>query len=456
MKNFSMRYLVPLNLFGELIIINILLFFLFFSTQESIVTDVIIFSNIAWFLSTFFTKYYYINRSPGILTSVLNLSTLFVFFILVFYTFIGFFHKNQFSDTLFLNYSFWLFIFLVAWRIIVFFILSKWLVKSHKNKKNVIIVGFSTNSIFYKEFIEKHPEYGYNVLGFFSNNIINTTKEKNLGTYSKIENFVLNNNVSEIICSLEKVDKDTLNSIIKFTENNLITIKFIPDSSSELGYNFVLTYLELIPLLLIRKNPFDELQNQYLKRAFDFCFSFLVIVFILSWLIPIIACFILIDSRGSIFFIQKRSGLNNLPFNCLKFRTMRVNDQAHTLQATKDDPRITNVGAFLRKTSLDELPQFFNTLWGNMSVVGPRPHPLKLTEEYSQKVDKYMVRHTVKPGITGLSQIMGYRGETKELYQMKMRARVDRFYIENWSFYLDLKVILYTIISILKKDENVY
>lgn len=450
-----MKYIIPLNLIGELIIINVLLLTSFFAPHQVTDINIIAFSNVAWFLSTFFTRYYYINRSPGILTSILNLSTLFVFYMLVFYAYLGFFHKNEYAENLFLYFSLWLFMSLMAWRITVFFILLKWLIRTNKNKKKIIIIGISTNSVYFKEFIKKHTEYGYIVLGFFTNKT-SASNEKVLGDFSDIETYVQSNEVDEIICSLEKVDKDTLNSIIKFAENNLITIKFIPDSSSALGYNFVLTYLELIPLLLIRKNPFDELSNQYLKRAFDFCFSLIVIVFILSWLVPIISLFIIIDSKGSVFFIQKRSGLNNKPFNCFKFRTMRVNDQAHTLQAIRNDPRITKVGGFLRKTSLDELPQFFNSLWGNMSVVGPRPHPLKLTEEYSRKVDKYMVRHTVKPGITGLSQIMGYRGETKELYQMKMRARVDRFYIENWSFYLDLKVVFYTIVSVLKKDENVY
>lgn len=456
MKNFSMRYIVPFNLIGELVIINILLLILFFSSAELVVIDILIFSSLAWFLSTFFTKYYYINRSPGILNNILNLCTLFVLYILVFYSFISFFHKNQFSDSQILHYFLWLFISLLIWRITVFFILLKWLVRTNKNKKNIVIVGLSTNSIFFKEFISKRPEYGYNVLGFFTNNITNTTNEKIVGTFSEVEHFVLNNNVSEIICSLEKVDKDNLNSIINFAENNLITIKFIPDSSSALGYNFVLSYLELIPLLLIRKNPFDELSNQYLKRTFDLCFSLVVTVFVLSWLIPIIACLILIDSKGPVFFIQKRSGLNNKAFHCFKFRTMKVNGEANTLQAIKNDPRLTKVGSFLRKTNLDEFPQFLNVLFGTMSIVGPRPHMLKHTEEYSQKVDKYMVRHMVKPGITGLSQIMGYRGETKELYQMKMRARVDRFYIENWTFYLDLKVIYFTFITLFKKDENVY
>ncbi len=451
-----MRYLIRLNLIGELIIINVILLILFFRPQESDASNIIIFSNIAWFLSTFFTKYYYTNRSGGILTGILNLSTLFVFYFLVFYAFMSFFHKNQFSDSQFLYYSLWLFISLIAWRIIVFFILSKWLIRTDKNKKNIVIVGLSTNSIYLKEFIKKRPEYGFVVLGFFSNNSKAAANEKILGTFSEVEHFVLNNNVSEIICSLEKVDKDRLDSIIKFAENNLITIKFIPDSSGVLGYNFVLSYLELIPLLLIRKNPFDEIPNQYLKRCFDFCFSLLVIIFILSWLMPIIACLILIDSKGPVFFVQKRSGLNNAPFDCFKFRTMRVNDEAHILQATKNDPRFTKLGAFLRKTNLDEFPQFFNVLLGTMSIVGPRPHMLKHTEMYSQTVDKYMVRHSVKPGITGLSQVMGYRGETKELYQMKMRARVDRFYIENWTFYLDLKVVYFTLTSLFKKDDNAF
>ncbi len=457
MKNSIMGYLVPLNLLGELVIINILLLTSFFiATTAAVDADILIFSSLAWFFSTFFTKYYYQSRSPGILNSILNLCTLYGFFILVFFTFIGFFHKNQFSDILILHYFLGLFISLLIWRIAVFFILLKWLVRTNKNKKNIVIVGLSTNSIFLKEFIVKHPEYGYVVLGFFSDNITNTSKEKILGTYAEVEHFVLNNAVTEIICSLEKVDKDTLNSLINFAENNFITIKFTPDSSGILGYNFVLSYFELIPLLLIRKNPFDEISNQYLKRTFDLCFSFIIIICVLSWLIPIIACFILINSKGPVFFIQKRSGLNNKPFNCYKFRTMRENEMAHTLQATINDPRLTKVGSFLRKTSLDEFPQFLNVLFGTMSIVGPRPHMLKHTEEYSKKIDRYMVRHSIKPGITGLSQIMGYRGETKELYQMKMRARVDRFYIENWTFYLDIKVIFYTIISLFKKDNNVY
>jgi putative colanic acid biosynthesis UDP-glucose lipid carrier transferase len=219
----------------------------------------------------------------------------------------------------------------------------------------------------------------------------------------------------------------------------------------------VTTFVEHMPLLALRKNPFDEATNQFVKRGFDIIFSLLVIVLIMSWLTPIIALLIKLSSPGPVFFSQERSGIQNKSFKCFKFRSMRTENNSEFKQATKNDTRVTKIGSFLRKTSLDELPQFFNVLLGNMSIVGPRPHPLKLTEEYSQKVDRYMVRHLVKPGITGLSQVMGYRGETQhDLYLMKMRVRMDRFYIDNWSFYLDLKVVWATILLMFRKDTNAY
>ena len=292
-------------------------------------------------------------------------------------------------------------------------------------------------------------------MGFFSEKP--NEKVKILGNFGDVATFCQQNKVSEIICSMDKVSKEYLSNLIDFAENNLITIRILPDSSGVFGRNFVTTFLEYIPLLALRKNPFEEVSNKFIKRAFDIVFSIFVIVFILSWLFPIIAIFILVDSRGPVLFSQERTGLLNKPFKCLKFRTMVVNKTAHIDQAQKNDPRITKIGAFLRKTSLDELPQFFNVLWGCMSVVGPRPHMIKHTEEYSQLVDKYMVRHLIKPGITGLSQIMGYRGETQhDLYLMKMRVRMDRFYIENWSFYLDLKVVYETMISLFKPNKTIF
>jgi lipopolysaccharide/colanic/teichoic acid biosynthesis glycosyltransferase len=176
----------------------------------------------------------------------------------------------------------------------------------------------------------------------------------------------------------------------------------------------------------------------------------------MSWLTPIIALLIKIDSKGPVLFRQLRSGENGLDFWCIKFRSMRSNIDANRKQATKDDPRITKLGAFLRKSSIDEFPQFLNVFWGDMSVVGPRPHMLKHTEEYASLISFYMGRHHVKPGITGLAQCMGYRGETQTVQDMKNRVRLDRYYIENWSFWLDIKIIFLTVVSLLRGSDKAY
>jgi len=446
-----MKYLLSLNLFGELIIITISLFLtgdLFASP------DIILFANLLWLIGTFITENYYINRLPGVLINIINLSKFFAVYYLVVFLYIKLIHESDFSNYTLLHFALLVFLSLALWRILVFLI-TKRVVKTSKHKQRVVIVGVSVNSIHLNEFIKRRPQYGIEVLGFFSERT--SDKVSVIGKYSDVMTFSLEQNVSEIICSMDKVSKEYLTALIDFAENNLISIRIIPDSSGVFGRNFVTTFLEYIPLLALRKNPFDKVSNKLIKRIFDIVFSLTVIILVLSWLFPLIAILILIDSRGPILFSQERTGLLNRSFKCLKFRTMVVNPNADLEQAQKHDPRITRIGSFLRRTSLDELPQFFNVLIGSMSVVGPRPHMIKHTEEYSQLVDKYMLRHLIKPGITGLSQVMGYRGETQhDLYLMKMRVRMDRFYIENWSFYLDLKVVYATVISVFKSKGNAY
>jgi putative colanic acid biosynthesis UDP-glucose lipid carrier transferase len=192
------------------------------------------------------------------------------------------------------------------------------------------------------------------------------------------------------------------------------------------------------------------------KRTFDVVFAALVIVLLLSWLLPLIALLIKAESRGPILFKQLRTGKNGQPFYCLKFRSMRVNADSDSKQASKGDSRITKVGAFLRETSLDELPQFFNVLKGEMSVVGPRPHMLSHTEYYTQEIDNFMERHLIMPGITGLAQVSGYRGETKEVESMAKRVDADIKYVYNWSFLLDLKIVLLTVTQVFKGNENAF
>jgi putative colanic acid biosynthesis UDP-glucose lipid carrier transferase len=198
------------------------------------------------------------------------------------------------------------------------------------------------------------------------------------------------------------------------------------------------------------------MDDRVVKRLFDIAFSLFVIVFIFSWLYPILALLIKLESPGPVIFKQERSGRNNVQFYCYKFRSMRVNDECHLKQASKNDCRITRIGRILRKTSLDELPQFFNVLLGNMSVVGPRPHMLKHTEHYREVVDQYMVRHYMKPGITGWAQVNGYRGETIELGLMEKRVEHDIWYMENWSALLDIKIVMLTVLNVIKGEKNAY
>ena len=215
-------------------------------------------------------------------------------------------------------------------------------------------------------------------------------------------------------------------------------------------------YKRQVPILYIREEPLRQVSNRFVKRAFDVAVSgaFLCTLFPVVYLF--VALGIKLTSKGPVFFIQERSGENGRTFGCIKFRSMRVNDEADRVQATKNDPRKTRFGSFLRKSSIDELPQFINVLKGDMSIVGPRPHMLQHTELYSKLVNKYMVRHLIKPGITGWAQVTGYRGETHELSQMEGRVRRDIWYLENWSLLLDIRIMLLTVWNALKRDENAY
>lgn len=201
--------------------------------------------------------------------------------------------------------------------------------------------------------------------------------------------------------------------------------------------------------------PLSRRSNALLKRVFDIVFSLLVILLILSWVIPILALLIKLDSKGPVFFIQERGGKDGKTFRCIKLRTMRYTPQHKKYQPTqKNDCRVTRIGAWLRKTSLDELPQFFNVLLGDMSVVGPRPHAVEEDEKFSQIIENYNLRYLVKPGITGLAQINGNRGFDLQLY--KSRIKYDLYYIQNWSFWLDLKIVVYTALKVVFGDKYAF
>jgi len=264
----------------------------------------------------------------------------------------------------------------------------------------------------------------------------------------------LETKTDEIYCSMDDLTDSQITDIIHFADNNLKTLKFIPGEKQILSRNAKFEYYDYIPVISLRNILQDETLNKVIKRVFDLVFSSIIIVGLLSWLTPIMAIIIKWDTKGPLFFVQKRNGLNYKEFNCYKFRSMELNDKADLDLASKNDVRITKVGKFIRKTSIDELPQFFNVFFGEMSVVGPRPHMVSVANLYASKVDKFMVRHFVKPGITGLAQTKGFRGEVETDEDIINRVKYDIFYMENWSILLDIKIILNTVYNMLKGDEK--
>lgn len=256
------------------------------------------------------------------------------------------------------------------------------------------------------------------------------------------------------------IANDRLNEVsalVKEADRQFLRLKFVPNLDKPLSDSYTVNYLgSEFPVITLRHEPLEDITNRFKKRVIDIVFSTAVIVLIMSWLYPLIGLMIKLQSRGPVLFKQLRSGRNDIPFLCYKFRSMQVNDDSDEKQASKEDGRITAFGHFLRRTGLDEMPQFFNVLIGNMSVVGPRPHMLKHTEQYKVIINQYMVRHFLKPGITGWAQVNGFRGETKELKDMQGRVECDIYYLEKWTALLDVKIVFMTIINGLRGDKNAY
>ena len=262
--------------------------------------------------------------------------------------------------------------------------------------------------------------------------------------------------VTEIFSTIAPEQQSGIYKLISDADQACIRFRIVPDFNHFIRKPVHLDYLKDIPVLSLRKEPLDDVGNRIKKRLYDLAISTLVIIFILSWLVPIVALLIWLDSRGPIFFVQQRSGKSGKSFNCIKFRSMKVNKESNEKQATKNDSRVTKLGAFLRKSNLDEMPQFFNVFMGDMSIVGPRPHMLKHTDDYSKLLNKYMVRHFLKPGITGWAQIHGFRGEIKHMQDISNRVEYDLWYLENWSLWLDTRIILMTAFNMVKGEKNAY
>jgi len=408
--------------------------------------------NLVWFLLVWISKGYVILRTDTIPSRILKVLGIIVLHGMVISSLWVLFKAYYYSrEFLILSYAFLIPLFIV-WRTALVSVLR--LYRKHgMNYRNIIVYGYGDIATELVAFLRLHTEYGYKFQGYFDNNKKSPYIK---GDFGSIKEYVTLNNIDEIYCCLPYVDYSDIRELIDFGDESLVKIKLLTDFRGFASKGLELQRYEHIPVLSITSTPLDDWKNRFIKRVFDIIFSLLVLIFIFSWLYPLVAIWIKIDSKGPVLFKQKRTGLDNNDFYCYKFRTMRVNEDSDKMQATRGDSRITKFGNFLRKSSIDEFPQFFNVLLGNMSVIGPRPHMLKHTEEYAKKVEKFMARHLVKPGITGLAQAKGFRGETTQIRQMKNRVKMDRFYVDNWSMWLDLKILVLTTVSIIKGDDNAF
>ncbi len=351
----------------------------------------------------------------------------------------------------------------------VFLTLKKYFLKQWKlynwitgiDTKNLLIIGSGEQAVAFYNTALHNKQFGYNPVGFLEDDMPNKLHGKFLDKIDNLEKVIEKYNVDEIIISLSNYETEKVKKILVIADKYAIRTKIIPEYFQFFSNKFKMDIFGHLPIITVREEPLEEFHWYMLKNLFDIFFTLLLFVFVFSWLFPIIAIAIKLDSKGPVFYIQDRWGKNGKPFKCIKFRSMvhnanTVRENGRFNQTVKNDSRVTKVGAFLRKTNFDELPQFFNVLWGNMSVIGPRPHAVQHSIESKEQIDNYLLRHLIKPGITGWAQVNGYRGETSDIFLMKKRVEFDIWYIENWTPWLDMKVIIMTIYSMIKGDLMAY
>ena len=444
-------YLIrPIFVLVDLFIINVVLFYI--SDKEFVNLRFLVYINILWIVISLYSGFYKIYRFTDYFRLFTLLAVQFILFFLVYFAYFGVFKEGQIVNNQLLIFIS-IFIGVTILKFFFFYALKTYRMKG-KNYRNVIIIGLDDTSKKVATLFKKRTDLGYRYLGFFS---VKERKDKYfLGILKNSYDFILEKGVDEIYCSLAVLNKEQVKEFSKFANKHSRVLKLIPESNELYSKNFNLEYYENTLVLNVKKLPFDYQESILIKRFFDIVFSLIICVLVMSWLTPILWIIVKLNSKGPLFFKQEREGLKGTKFSCYKFRSMRINNLSDKVHATKNDERVTRIGAFMRKTSIDELPQFFNVLLGDMSIVGPRPHMNSLSIEYQKEIDNYMERHAVKPGITGLAQVSGYRGEVRKRSDIKNRVRMDIFYIENWSFFLDIKIIIQTVLNVFKGEEKAY
>ncbi len=418
----------------------------FWFTDKIGIIYLLIYSNLSWLFLVLVSAPYSVKKTWTISKTIKNHVAFIFIHLLVIASLVFFFNKYYSALQIALIYCFFTPIFFL-YRVAVFYFRK--IMHNKPIYRSFILIGRNELAFEVRKFYLVNSDMHYRFKGYIDFESVEFP-------FEKVQEFCSINEVNEIYCCAPNVAQNQLKQLINFGLDSLIQVKLIVDSGKQDQFPLQLEQYDKLPGFGMSIIPLDEFRNQFIKRAFDLAFSSVFIILVMSWLTPLLAFIIKLDSKGPIFFLQQRSGKENKPFNCMKFRTMVVNADANTKQATMNDPRITRLGQFLRRTSIDELPQFINVFLGSMSIVGPRPHMLKHTDEYSKLIEKFVGRQYVNPGITGLAQCLGYRGEIRDLADMENRVRLDRYYIENWSFWLDIKMILLTVVSLIRGSDKAF
>lgn len=364
--------------------------------------------------------------------------------------------EDLFTRNFILLYTFSLIV-LISIRIqLLRLLISKFSLRGNKNQNLLIIGSGEVARNFYNSTL-RNQHVGYNFAGYLDNDTTELSPKELIGKIDDLENIITSKSINEVVVALPIHEFARLDQIVKVCDRHAVRVHIIPDYFKFISKKFRISMFDNFPIITIRDEPLAEPHWRFIKRSFDILFSLIVIILFLSWLIPLLAIIIKIFSHGPVFFVQKRIGMKNKIFNFYKFRTLIVNEKAESesyAPVTMGDPRITNIGKFLRRTNLDELPQFFNILIGDMSVVGPRPHFIPYNKVYSEIVDEIKLRSRVRPGLTGWAQVHGLRGDSPDPVENEIRTKkrieYDIWYIENWSIWLDAQIILLTIWQMIK------
>lgn len=420
---------------------------------ENYTIETLFFVLLSWTSLSLLGKDYKIGRPSGYEKSVTKGFKTITVFLALFSFFVVFSNQEIISRNFVLHFAGVLFLFIPIERVIVHLVVNKYR-KWGGNYRNAIIIGYDQLGFSLFDAINKNKNLGIRCTGFYGSSTQIVTKYPLKGNLKAFLNSDLEK--VDFVYVSENIVREELNQIIELSDASFVKVKLLPHFKTDFLKSYALKLIDNINIIDVNYLPLDHAFNRFLKRSFDVLFSLIMLLFVLSWLYPIIALIIFLESRGPILFKQYRNGKNNEVFRCLKFRTMYLNEEADQKWATKNDHRVTYFGAILRRTSLDELPQLINVLIGDMTIVGPRPLPVKLNEQYINQIKSYSQRHTFKPGITGLAQALGHRGEIKDLREIKNRVTLDRFYLNNWSVYLDVKIIFITFFELIKGQDTAY